>query len=181
MGITGTWDGFVATAGYIYNRGNWRSGYGSLSAINVSSKHTINIYNESSAVRIVSTGPVNDEAYSYNHVEVQLNNAINFTPYSNVTFTLSGCAGGSWNSHGNFTKFSLQCYIINPSGTSLVSTSYDGDGYNPGVTEHTISINVSNINVTGYLRMEFIDFHEYGGVSENRTNTTSYIHIIRLS
>ena len=181
MGITGTWDGFVATAGYIYNRGNWKSGYGSLSAINVSSGHTINIYNESSAVRIVSTGPAYNTSYAVNHVEIQLNNAINFTPYSNVTFTLSGCAGGRWNSHGNFTMVSLRCYITNPSGTSLVSTSYDGDGYNPGVTEHTISINVSNINVTGYLRMEFVNITESGGLSSDRANTTSYIHIIRLS
>ena len=181
MGITGTWDGFVATAGYIYNRGNWRSGYGSLSAINVSNGHTINIYNESSAVRIVSTGPSNNETYPSNHVEVQLNNAINFTPYSNVAFTLSGCAGGRWNSHGQFTKYTLHCYIVNPSGTSLVSTFYEGETYNPGVAELTMSINVSNINVTGYLRMEFVDLHESGGMSQERANTTSYIHIIRLS
>lgn len=64
---------------------------------------------------------------------------------------------------------------MNTSGKSAVATSFKGDGYEPDVVEHTITMDISTLNITGYLCMEFIDISEYGGLGLGRYNTTSYI------
>lgn len=180
MGIIGSYEGWYAGDGIIYNRGSWGSGYSTsnLSAYNVPSGFSISISSEPSAVKIHSSG---NDKLTYNHVCIKLNKAINFSAYKTVNFILSGCAGGRWNSHGQWFEQSLFCSIMNTSGKSAVATSFKGDGYEPDVVEHTITMDISTLNITGYLCMEFIDISEYGGLGLGRYNTTSYIHMIKLS
>ena len=67
MGITGSYEGWYAGDGIIYNRGSWGSGYSTsnLSAYNVPSGFSISISSEPSAVKIHSSG---NDKLTYNHV-----------------------------------------------------------------------------------------------------------------
>ena len=171
----------MADLGYIYKRGTWKSGFGSLSPINTSADTVYRIYNDASAVRINANSPVNDEHHTNHRLEVKLNNIINFTPYKTVTFVISGTMGLSWNSHGNTAEHSLWCSILDPSGSVISRTFFKTQTYEVSLAERTITIDVSTLNVSGYLTMCFLDIYEAYGLSSSRARTNSYIHEIKLT
>ena len=146
MGITGTWDGFVAGTKDVYKRGTFGSGY---SINNFSVYHTSSYSGtctktaESSSVKVYcKNNDKSSRTFSYG-AEFK---SINFTPYSKLYVS-------AILSHGSI-------HIHNSSGTVISSINTDYSG-----TEQTFSFDLSSINITGY-----IDFRRSNSFGKSSTS-----------
>lgn len=181
LGITGTWDGFVATTTDIYNRGAFGSGYSKSLFVNYSDAYDpFTVTAETTALYIYSDC---SDQRSLN-VRVKLNKLINFTAYSKINFIVSGTKGFTWGANGSGSSSnSLSAYVNNTGGTVLSKTIYTDGGYSPS-KEITSSIDVSSINQECYFSITLAYMMEGTGgatLANSHGILNAYIHRIWLS
>lgn len=170
LGITGTFEGYTAGTLDVYNRGTWGSGYSISNIAQNPSTGYVNgsITAQTSAIMVRSPTQRTDHSWSY-HCYVYLNKAINLAAYKTVNIIMSHTYANK-----NYTDY-MYGYVGSSHGTSdLASTNFTASN-----NEVTISINVSNINVNGYL---WVYFFRTSGKSESESYEeryqTAYIHRI---
>lgn len=154
----------------MYNRGAWASGY---SISNIAQNPTTGYVNgsitaQTSAIKITSPTQRTDHSWNY-HCYAYLNKAINFTAYKTVNIIVSHTYANR-----NYKEY-MYAYVGSGHGkTDLASTTFTASS-----SEVTISINVENINVSGYI---WFYFFRTSGNSDDESyeerNQTCYIHRI---
>ena len=155
MGITGTWSGFVASTNQAYIRGSFGSGFGTgnFSAGGNNSKLSYGISLEASSVKIWRTCGSNQ--FQSGSWWGRFGN-INFTSYNNLYVSFTGINGG-------------RVDIYDTSGSAVAGardTTY--------ALEPTININLSNINITGFIQV-------WGGASSGIDQyATQSFHITQI-
>lgn len=163
LGITGTYEGWYAGTGIIYNRGTWGSGWNS-------SKFNTNILNSYSGSTSLNEETSALRVYmSESNGCFYFSSKIDLTPYKTVNFIISGVEAtgdrylylrlqnnASYINHNNqYNCISYNCYYTG-------SEDY---------SEKTVSINVSNINVSCYISISL-------RATGRSSSSSSYIHKI---
>lgn len=202
MGITGTHDGFVPGPMDIYNRGSWGSGYGTgnaavyqAEALGSGDEHhqisngenlQASMIFESSAIKChyTSSYPYADWT-SYRKGYFRITKAINFTPYNKLNFIVSKVFGHNVKQYASDTKDApIRAFIVNTSNEEVARVEYYDGGKKGGLTpasgEVTGSIDISNINITGYLSIVLFYRDKYKGQREN-IPYDCYVHKIWFS
>ena len=156
MGITGTWSGFVADTWTPYNYGTFGNGFGANNVwAGYISKydytHSQGASCEASSIKIWGTN--NSKGYDSMRLIAYFGN-INFTPYNTLHVLLDNCANKN-------TR------IEDTSGNDV------GGIYGDSVITE-FSVNVSNINLTG--RIKIID-SAFSGLGSGYTTT---FHIYKI-
>ena len=202
MGITGTHDGFVPGPMDIYNRGSWGSGYGTgnaavyqAEAIGSDDEHhqisngenlQASMIFESSAIKChyTSSYPYADYT-SYRKGYFRITKAINFTPYNKLNFIVSKVFGHKVEQYASDVRdVPIRAFIVNTSNEEVARVEYYDGGKKGGLTpasgEVTGSIDISNINITGYLSIVLFYRDKYKGQREN-IPYDCYVHKIWFS
>lgn len=203
FGNKGTHEGFVPSTYDIYNRGSWGSGYGTGNTAvyqeensnHVSDNHPTSnsqylqasMAYEASAIRCHYTSSYPESDWdSYKKGYFRITKAINLTPYSKLNFTVSKVFG--WDAGSNLAAqlrdVPLRAAILNTSNQVLANVEYYNGGKQGNLSEATGevtgSINISNLNVTGYFSILLFDFEDYKGRRDN-TTFDCYVHRIWFS
>lgn len=193
MGITGTHDGFVPGPMDIYNRGSWGSGYSTndISAIlGDSSLDTANVQYctatktaESAALRFDfnrSKGGYQTSLYGI----CRLSKLINFAPYKSINFIVSKVLGRHEDEYSSDWKdLALNAYIVSQSNAQLSVKEYfygGKRGSSAAVSdpsgEVTASIDLSAINVSGYLSIVLYHLSRDSKWGENSESHSAYLN-----
>lgn len=143
--VTGTWEGYVASNKDIYNRGAWGSGYSSNIVKVLAENSTYDppeVSYDSTTIRLKgNTSPVTNSGGG-----IMLNKKINLSPYNTINVVVSRDMNGRFN-------FTIGVYTSIPKNFNTDSPVKDiGKDFDdePNV-EHTLSLNISNINYDVYL------------------------------
>ena len=148
MGITGTYEGYYAGNGVVYNRGSWGSGYNigwfTSYVWGTDGSGGVSITQQQTSIVITTKKKLRQTTEA---VDIGKNNLIVGNPWNNLTVTMF--------SERN-TNCTLIAEIYNSSGNMIAQSGQAADG-----TEKTISINLSNINISFYIRLK----NEYVGSS----------------
>lgn len=201
MGIAGTHDGFVPGPMDIYNRGSWGSGYGTGNiALYHTDRYLIASYPtsngeylqaslafESSAIKChyTSSYPYADHT-SYRIGLFKITKAINFTPYNRLNFIVSKVFGHNVSTQyaSDMRDVPLRAAILSTSNQELAAVEYYNGGKTgdttPASGEVTGSIDISNLNISGYLSIQMFSRSKYKGWREN-VPYDCYVHRIWFS
>ena len=192
MGITGTHDGFVPGPLDIYNRGSWGSGYSinDISAIlGDSSLDTANAQRctatktaESAAIRFDfnrSEGGTQTNLYGI----CRLSKLINFAPYKSINFIVSKVLGRHEDEYAvDWKDLALNAYIVSQSSATLSDKEYfyGGKSGSSSVSdpsgEVTASIDLSAINVSGYLSIVLYRLNREYKWGSNSESHSAYLN-----
>lgn len=141
LGITGSYEGYYSGNGTIYNRGSWGSGYniGWFTSYVQSFDNSggVSITQQQTSIAITTK---NKYKQSTEAVDIGKKELIVGNPWNNLTVIMF--------SNRN-VDCTLEAKIYNSSGSIIAQSDQVADG-----TEKTISINLSNINTSFYIRLE---------------------------
>ena len=159
LGITGTHDGFVPTSMDIYNRGTFGNGYSSSNITTYKSGNcSAAITFETSAIKLVYT---QSSGQTGGTASIQIGSAsspINFTPYSSFKAIVKDTSATHTSSSNGTQARKLDATVYGTSNSTLATITYT-----PATAEQTITINLSSVNVSGYIRIELVYKYVYGG------------------
>lgn len=181
MGIIGTWEGFIVGSYDIYNRGTFGSGYGISDVRGFSNSGSISTTNDSSAIKIKQSG-VSEESIKYNSIQFRIYKPINLLSYKTVNFIVSGLFSYQWGYSGNSgANLGLNVYNDSSFSKSVASSMREFRFSSPNYTETTFSLDISNLNIPGYISIQLVDISDYSGgayLYGDKINVISYVHKI---
>lgn len=164
LGVTGTYEGFYAGGGLLYNRGTWANGYSASNIKVVPTSDTwvtdCTITAQSSAIKMTA-GSGGGSYQSF-----VINNLINFQPYSKLKLILSS----------NYsTGFTFEIAIKIPDyGSDMLGSDnrllYQSITQKIGSTETSYEVDVTSVSASGYLYFNNIVYK----------NNSLYIYKIEL-
>lgn len=149
FGVTGTHDGFVPGPYDIYNRGSWGSGYGQASIVATNSSSTHTYY----PTHIESWGPVVNSRRRAPSVTITKNGSpINLQPYKTVNLV-----------------YTTDCGPEDMGMTSRLELDSNSNIYTNtpfSTTERTVTLNISNVNVTDKIIFRNISDTDVSGMGD---------------
>lgn len=151
MGIIGTWEGFVPGPYDIYNRGAWGSGYGTASVTPFTSSSTHNYY----PTHIESWGPISSSSHrrSAPWVCISKNGSrINLQPYKTINVVYTTDDDGS--------------AINGKTRLELVSNDNIRSDGSWTLSEKTLTLDISNVNVTDFIYFRNISDTDVSGMGD---------------
>lgn len=173
FGVTGTWEGYVATAKELYKYGINNGGFiGQSSASSVSQ-----VRFESNQIYMYVEGyeynEDDDWHDDYRRITVVTNNTYNLTGYNTLTATFYVNANSGSSSLQHFVSLGLSTNKpLNQNSLQDISTKLQGSSVSVG--SKTLSLNISSINAQRYISFQI---SAYG----HSRRIESYIYQISLS
>ena len=140
---------------------------------------------ETSALKFTPTKSNYSSKYSdYTKAETAVylwkNSPKDLSPYSTLKITISGAVENDWKtgSDNNWQWNDGQNYIYvrNTSGNLIANRNFKYS-----YTEQSIIINLSGINISGYVDINFYYRSDFQGLGSYNGTDPSYIHAINLS
>ena len=179
-GVTGTWEGWVATAGDLYNRGTWGRATGFTVIPGELAREGIGWQSTVPGVLTNEQGMVTVKGGMYN--AVRTNNLISLTGFTTLNVTISSTRSGRQSSRIS-TSTAMPVALGPNNGVIFDRTNswatYYGWG---GLTEITLTLDISNISGSRY-----ISFGQYCGSDglvvgyPGEGSYYTYIHRVWLS
>lgn len=190
MDLIGSYEGFPASTYDIYNRGTWGSGWSS-SRITVGKNSNDNtdftydpkIAFEKTSIKIdhymYGSGESDKQKFNNTETYIQIgsaSNPINFSQYNSIKIVVSNMYSYRYTNDDGVSSPNMTAIAFGTSGNTLVSVSYSDN--NKSSAETTITLNLSNINSVGFIRVMLIAYY-YGWLySIPEISRTAYVHRI---